>query len=278
MRTGVAPWRNPQILLWAVLLVLLAIVTVPIFWAILASFKTNMEIVNQPFSLPKTWNFDNYVKAWNLGNFNSYFWNTTLITIGGMVLVLVVACPAGYAFAQMKFKGNNLLFYLFLLGMALPVQAIIIPVFYQLKTFGLVDSLSGVVLVSAGLALPFSVFLMRNSMKDIQKELRESAYVDGASEWRAFFSIMLPLAKPAVVALLVFTFMSIWNDFLLPLVLLISNDKFTLSLGLLSFQGENSTNFGLIFAGTVISMIPSIIVYLIFQRQFVEGMSEGAVK
>ncbi|MCM3746984.1 carbohydrate ABC transporter permease [Paenibacillus pasadenensis] len=275
MRTRLA---NPQVLLWTVLLVLLAVVTLPIFWAVLASFKTNMEIVNQPFSLPKSWSFDNYAKAWDLGNFSTYFWNTTIITIGGMLLVLIVACPAGYAFAQIKFKGNNLIFYLFLLGMALPVQAIIIPVFYQLKSIGLVDSLSGVVLVSAGLALPFSVFLMRNTMKDIQKELRESAYVDGASEWRAFFSIMLPLAKPAVVALLVFTFMSIWNDFLLPLVLLISNENFTLSLGLLSFQGENSTNFGLIFAGTVISMIPSIIVYLIFQRQFVEGMSDGAVK
>lgn len=269
---------NPQVLLWTVLLVLLAVVTLPIFWAVLASFKTNMEIVNQPFSLPKSWSFDNYAKAWDLGNFNTYFWNTAIITLGGMLVVLIVACPAGYAFAQIKFKGNNLIFYLFLLGMALPVQAIIIPVFYQLKSIGLVDSLSGVVLVSAGLALPFSVFLMRNTMKDIQKELRESAYVDGASEWKAFFSIMLPLAKPAVVALLVFTFMSIWNDFLLPLVLLISNENFTLSLGLLSFQGENSTNFGLIFAGTVISMIPSIIVYLIFQRQFVEGMSDGAVK
>ena len=270
--------RHPQFLIWSFLLVLLLIVTVPIFWAVLASFKTNMEIVNKPFALPKSWNFDNYIGAWELGNFKAYFWNSAIITIGGMILVVVVACPAGYAFAQIKFKGNSFLFYLFLLGMALPVQAIIIPVFYQLKSMGLVDSLTGVVLVSAGLALPFSIFLMRNTMKDIQKELRESAYVDGASEWRTFFSIMLPLAKPGVVALLVFTFMSIWNDFLLPLVLLISNDKFTLSLGLLSFQGENSTNFGLIFGGTVISMIPSIIVYLIFQRQFVEGLSEGSVK
>lgn len=278
MQSRLKLWRNPQTFIWGILLVLLLIVTVPIFWAVLGSFKTNMDIVNHPFSLPKSWNFKNFIGAWELGNFKTYFWNSTIITIGGMVVVVLVACPAGYAFAQIKFKGNDLLFYLFLLGMALPVQAIIIPVFYQLKSMGLVDSLTGVVLVSAGLALPFSTFLMRNIMKDIPKELRESAYVDGATEWRTFFSIMLPLAKPGIVALLVFTFMSIWNDFLLPLVLLISNDKFTLSLGLLSFQGENSTNFGLIFGGTVISMIPSIAVYLIFQRQFVDGMSEGSVK
>ncbi|MNI02711.1 L-arabinose transport system permease protein AraQ [compost metagenome] len=278
MESRLKLWRNPQFLVGGILLVLLLIVTIPIVWAVLGSFKTNMEIVNQPFSLPKSWSFKNYIGAWELGNFKTYFWNSAIVTIGGMALVVLVACPAGYAFAQIKFKGSKGVFYLFLLGMTLPVQAIIIPVFYQLKSMGLVDSLTGVVLVSAGLALPFSTFLMRNTMKDIPKELRESAYVDGASEWRTFFSIMLPLAKPGVVALLVFTFMSIWNDFLLPLVLLISNNKFTLSLGLLSFQGDNATNFGLIFAGTVISMIPSIAVYLIFQRQFVEGMSEGSVK
>ncbi|MBS4208247.1 carbohydrate ABC transporter permease [Bacillus sp. FJAT-50079] len=269
---------SSQVTLWIFLFVLLLFITAPIFYAILASFKTNMEIFASPFSLPKTWSFDNLIQAWNLGNFQNYFLNSAFVTIGGMVIVALVACPAGYAFAQLSFRGNNLIFYLVLLGMALPVQAIIIPIFYQLRSMGLVDTLTGVTLVSAGLALPFSIFLMRNTFRDVPKELRESATIDGAGEWRTYWSVMLPLAKPGLVALLIFTFMNIWNDFLLPLVLLMSQEKFTISLGLYSFQGEQATNYALIFGGTVISMIPSIIVYLIFQRSFVEGMSSGANK
>lgn len=270
--------RHSEWVLWALLAVLLAMVCLPIVWAVLGSFKTNAEIVGSPFSLPKSWSLDNFTGAWQMGDFSAYFGNSAVIAIGSMALVVLAACPAGYAFAQIRFPGHKWIFYLFLIGMAMPVQAIIIPLFYQLKSLGLVNTLTGVVLVSSGLALPFSVFLMRNTMKDVPKQLRESAYIDGAGEWRTFFSIVLPLARPGIVALLVFTFMSTWNDFLLPLVLLVTEDKFPVALGLLSFQGENGSNLGYIFGGTVISMIPSIVVYLIFQRQFVEGMSAGAVK
>lgn len=147
------------------------------------------------------------------GDFKTYFLNSAFITGIGMFVVFLTACPAGYAFAQMSFPGNKLLLYLFIFGWSLPVQAIIIPVFFQLKSLGLVNTLTGITLVSVGMALPFSVFLMRNTFKDVPKELRESAYVDGAGEWRAFLYIMLPMAKPGIVALMVFTFMNIWNDF-----------------------------------------------------------------
>lgn len=267
-----------QVLLLMFLTISLMVIIMPILWVVLGSFKTTFEIANHPFSLPSTWNFDNLREAWELGNFKTYFINSAFITGIGMLIVFLTACPAGYAFAQMSFPGNKLLLYLFIFGWSLPVQAIIIPVFFQLKSLGLVNTLTGITLVSVGMALPFSVFLMRNTFKDVPKELRESAYVDGAGEWRAFLYIMLPMAKPGIVALMVFTFMNIWNDFLLPLVLLISEDKYTIPLGLLSFQGNNGSNYGLIFGGTLISMIPSIVVYLIFQRQFVEGMSAGSNK
>lgn len=278
MRGQLSAGRNSQVFLWVLLIVLLGIIVMPIFWVILGSFKTAFEIANYPFSLPASWNLDNLIGAWQLGNFKTYFFNSAFITVVGMIIVFLVACPAGYVFAQMTFPGNQILFYLFILGLSLPVQVIIIPVFFQLKTMGLVDSLTGITLVSVGMALPFSVFLMRNTFKDVPKELRESAYVDGAGEWRTYLKIMLPLAKPGIVALMVFTFMNIWNDFMLPLVLLISEDKYTIPLGLLSFQGNNASNYGLIFGGTLISMVPSVIVYLIFQRQFVEGMSAGSDK
>jgi ABC-type glycerol-3-phosphate transport system permease component len=267
-----------QIILWGLLFIALVITVIPLLWTFAGAFKTNFEILDDPFSLPKTFDFKNIIQAWQLGNFKTYFFNSAFITIFSMVIVILTACPAGYAFAQLKFKGNNLVFYLFILGLAIPVQAIIIPIFYQLKSMGMVNTLTGVTLVSSSLALPFSIFLMRNSFKDVPSELREAAYIDGASEWKTYFTVMLPLAKPAVVALLVFTFMHIWNDFLLPLVLLIDDSKYTIAVGLYSFQGEFASDYGIIFGGTLISMVPSIIVYLIFQRQFIEGMSSGANK
>lgn len=264
-----------QRIIWIVLLIGLLLTVSPILWVIIGAFKTNAEIFGKPFALPKSWDFSNLIEAWKLGNFKQYLLNSAFITSGGMFIVFLTACPAGYALAQIRFRGSNLLFYLFLLGMAIPVQAIIIPVFYQLKMLGLINTLTGVTLVSASFALPFSIFLMRNSFRDIPSEMREAAYVDGASEWRTFITVMLPMAKPGIVALMVFTFMNIWNDFLLPLVLLISDSKFTVALGLFSFQGQYVTNYNLVFGGTLISMIPSIIVYLIFQRQFISGMSAG---
>ncbi|MFB9275773.1 carbohydrate ABC transporter permease [Cohnella cellulosilytica] len=264
--------------IWIVLLLGLIFTVCPIIWVFIGAFKTNAEIFGKPFNLPKSWDFVYIKQAWSLGNFDRYLLNSAVTTIGGMAIVFLTACPAGYALAQMRFKGNNLLFYLFLMGIAVPVQAIIIPIFYQMKSLGLIDTLTGLTIVSASLALPFSIFLMRNSFKDIPTEMREAAYVDGAKEWKTFIFIMLPVAKPGVVALMVFTFMNIWNDFLLPLVLLISNENFTVSLGLFSFQGSYVTNYNLVFGGTLISMVPSILVYLIFQRQFTSGMSAGANK
>ncbi|WP_157812119.1 carbohydrate ABC transporter permease [Alteribacter populi] len=269
---------SSQLMIRVVLFLLLTLIIAPIIYAVLASFKTNMEIFSSPFSLPSSWNFENIVNAWQVGNFQQYIINSAIVTVGGMFVVALVASPAGYAFSQLTFKGNNLIFYIVLLGMALPVQAIIIPIFFHLRSMGLVNTLTGLTLVSAALALPFSIFLMRNTFRDVPKALRESAMIDGAGEWRIFWTVMLPLAKPGLVALLIFTFMNIWNDFLLPLVLLMSQSKYTISLGLYSFQGEMATNYSLIFGGTVISMIPSIIVYLIFQRSFIEGMSSGSNK
>jgi ABC-type glycerol-3-phosphate transport system permease component len=267
-----------QLVLWITLLVGLFLVASPILWVVLGAFKTNTEIFGSPFALPQSWKLDNIITAWNLGNFKTYLVNSILITAGGMLIVFLVACPAGYALAQLKFKGSKLMFYFFLLGIAIPIQSIIIPVFYQAKSFGLINTLTGITIISAALSLPFCVFLMRNSFKDVPSEIREAAVVDGAGEWKSYFMIMLPMAKPGVVTLMVYTFMHIWNDFLLPLVLLVSSDKYTLALGLYSFNQENVTEYGYIFGGTLISMIPSLIIYMIFQRQFISGMAAGSNK
>lgn len=270
--------KSSQTILWIFLFALFLLLAFPVFWGILGSFKSNTEILNSPFSLPKTFSFQYYLSAWDLGKFDVFFFNTAYVTFFGLIIKIAVATMAGYAFGQVRFKGRELLFYLFLAGLTLPPQTVIIPLFYQLKSMGLVNSLWGVILPSIASGLPFGVFLMRNTFRGLSKELKESAYMDGASEWRIFLSIMTPLAKPGVVALVIFTFMGMWNDYLLPLIVLITPDKFTIPIGLAAFASEFTTNYPVIFAGSVISMIPTVIVYLIFQRQFIEGVSAGSQK
>lgn len=270
--------QNGQLLLRIVLILLLILLVTPVIWVILGSFKSNAEILNHPFGLPASFSFHNYISAWQLGHYGKYLSNTAYITFFGLILVVVVGSAAGYALAQISFKGRDLVFYLFLIGLTLPTQTIIIPLFYQLKSLGLVNTLWGVIFSMVGLGIPFGIFLMRNTFRDLPRELRESAYVDGAGEWRTFISIMLPMAKPGVLALVIFSFMSMWNEYLLPLVILIDPSKFTIVVGLSAFSTEQTTNYSAIFAGSVISMIPIVLVYILFQRQFIEGVVAGAQK
>lgn len=270
--------KSSQLVLWCLLSALLVMLVTPLIWVLFSSFKTNADILNYPFSIPKSVSLTNYISAWNLGKFNIYFINTLYITFFGLIIMVAFGTMAGYAFGQIQFPFRETLFYIFLAGLTLPSQTVIIPLFYLLKSLGLVNTLWGVILASVGMGLPFSVFLMRNTFKGLPKEMRESAYMDGASEWKTFLWIMLPLSKPAIVALVIFTFMGLWNEYLLPLVVLITPDKFTIAIGLASFQSELYTNYSVIFAGAVISMIPSILIYLLFQRQFIEGVLSGAQK
>jgi ABC-type glycerol-3-phosphate transport system permease component len=275
---GLGSIKGRQVILWVTLLILLSLSIMPIIWAVFGSFKTTEEIILQPFSLPSNWSFDNIIRAWTEGNFQTYFLNSTFLTLVTMLVVFIAACPAGYALAKFPFKGRNFLFYFFLAGMTLPVQSIIIPLFFQMRNMGMIDTLLGTSLVLGAVALPFSIFLMRNTFKDIPDEIKESAEMDGASEWRIFIQIMLPLAKPGISAMLVFAFLAAWNDFLIPYLLLLSKDNLTIPIGLYYFQGQHTTNYALIYGATLISMIPSIIVYLILQRQFIEGMAAGSAK
>ncbi|TVY10448.1 carbohydrate ABC transporter permease [Paenibacillus cremeus] len=270
--------NTTQLLLWCAMMVLLVLLVTPITWVLFSSFKDNTDIMNHPFSLPSTLSLANYISALKIGKFYAFFSNTLYVTFFGLILGVGVATLAGYAFGQIRFWGREPLFYMFLLGLTLPSQTVIIPVFYLLKSMGLINTLWGVILASVGMGLSFGVFLMRNTFKGLPKELKESAYMDGAGEWRTFLWVMLPLAKPALVALVIFTFNGLWNEYLLPLVVLIKPDKFTIAVGLTAFQSEQYTNYSIIFAGAVISMIPSIILYLIFQRQFIEGLLSGAQK
>jgi ABC-type glycerol-3-phosphate transport system permease component len=261
--------------------VLLGVVLVatlfPFAWTILDSLNTNKGIFDGQL-VPDALHWENYPRAWQTGRLQSYFGNSVVVAVASVALTLAVCCPAGYAFGRLRFPGSRLLFYAYLLGLTVPFQAVLIPIFYMLKSMGLIDSLLGIVLTQVGTGVPFGAFLMRNFFRGLPNELADAARIDGCNELSLFWRVMLPLVRPAALALLIFSFMGSWNDYLLPLIALQTDARRTLPVGLVNFSTQYVTDYSLVFAATVITFLPVIAVYLLFQRQFVEGISVGATK
>jgi raffinose/stachyose/melibiose transport system permease protein len=251
----------------------------PFAWLIVSSLKTEAEISRaDPFSLPAEAMWHNYVDAWQIGGFGTLFINSLANVAGVVILTLAVAAPAGYAFSKIRFPGREWLFYLLIIGLTIPVQAIIIPLYQVLFGLGLINSLLGITLAQVSNGIPFAVFLMRSFFTGVPDELVEAAKVDGASHPRILVSVMLPLAAPALGALVVISALSTWNDFFLPLVVLISPTIQTLPLGLVRFASTYSSEYRLVFSGTVITFVPVILLYILTQRRFTEGLTQGALK
>lgn len=261
------------------LFALLTLTLLPFAWLIVSSFKTNNEIfVGVPYALPQQWNWENYVIAWQRGNFGRLFLNSTIIAVSVVILSLVINCPAGFAFAKLRFRGNNILFYLCLFGLTIPIQAIIVPLYQLLQQMGLINTLLGVILVQVGSGVPFGLFIMRNFFRSLPDELVDAARIDGCGNFQIFGQVLLPLAIPAVLALTIISALGTWNDFFLPLVVLITSDVQTVPLGLVRFADQYSSEQRLIFSGTVISFLPIVILYVIAQKHFVQGLTQGALK
>lgn len=264
---------------YTVAILFLIISIIPFIWIWSSAFKTNMEISENPFSLPKKLHIENISEVWYKGHFNIYFTNSLIVTIPNVILVVFLSSIAGFAFSKMKFIGRNILFYMFILGFTIPVQAIIISLFYDFQNYGLINKLSGLILAETGIGLPFGIFLMRSFFMNLPNEIYDAAKIDGCSNFRAFYSIFLPLAKPAVLSLVVFQTIWSWNEFLLALLLIQSENLRTIPLGLMFLKGGRYTlNYSQIAAGITVVSLPLIIVYLIFQRTFIEGITAGAVK
>lgn len=251
----------------------------PFAWLILSSLKTEGEIGQaDPFSLPAAAMWHNYVDAWQIGGFGVLLVNSLLNLAGVVVLTLIVCAPAGYAFAKIKFAGRGWLFYVLIFGLTIPIQAIVIPLYQVLFGLGLINSLWGITLAQVSNGIPFGIFLMRSFFAGVPDELVEAAKIDGASHWQILRKVMLPLAGPALQALVIICALSTWNDFFLPLVVLISPDVQTLPLGLVRFASTYSSEYRLVFSGTVITFLPIILLYILTQRRFTEGLTQGALK
>lgn len=261
------------------LLLLFAVISLyPVIVTMITALRSAREVTRSPFSLPTEIYWQNLSTAWVKGRFGEYFMNSVIIVVPTVIGVVVLSCLAGYGIARFRFAGRAPIFYLILLGLTVPFQSVMIPLYYQLLGAGLIGTYWAVILPGIAFGLPFGTFLMQAFFEDLPGELADAARVDGCSEWRIFLSVMLPLAWPAVSTLLVFQFMRTWNEFLMPLLYLQTESLRPIPLGLMFFQGTYTRDIGLIAAGVSIAAIPVIIVYLLFQRQFVSGLTAGALK
>ena len=269
----------------------------PLYWIITGSFKVKGEIIApQPTWWPQEWTMVNYenlmskrsAPLFSLELFDyiisgptvpgalRWLVNTVFMSVTSMLLTCLTSAMAGYALAKKRFFGRGLLFSLIVCAMALPKQVILIPLVREMSALHLYDSIWSVIFPIVG--WPFGVFLLKQFAEGIPTEMVEACRIDGASEWRTFTDVMFPMVKPGVGACAIFTFINSWNDYFMQLIMLMSTKELTISVGIATMQGENSTDFGLLMAGSALASVPIIIVFLIFQKYFTKGITMGAVK
>ncbi len=279
MNTAVLKKHTPLTVLLMGLLILNTIgVVVPLLVALVSSFKSTAEIMNEPFGLPQSWSLTNFAQVLGEGNFAIYFRNSVLVTVGSEVIILTLSAMAGYALGRYRFRLNAALYTLILMGLMIPAKLLLVPLFLQLKQMDLLDSLWGLILVYAAGGIPAGVFIMTGFFRALPNALEAAARIDGASDWTIFHRIMLPLVRPQLAIVAIYTSIPIWNDFLLPIVFISSPNLKTVPQGLSVFFGEHAVNMGALFAGLTISALPLVALYLVLSEQFIKGLTAGAVK
>ena len=260
-----------------VLTTMAILILVPIVWTVLSSFKTPSELAQRPPSvLPESFSLDNYTTAIQSFNFLTYLRNSVIVVVGATLLTLVINSMAAYALAKYNFRGRNFLFLITLATIMIPLQVILIPVYQVTASLGLVNTLWGLIIPTA--ATPTGVFLLRQYMLTIPDELIEAARMDGASEFRVFRSVVLPVCRPALAVVAIFSVVWRWNDFLWPLVIAQDESVYTLPVAIARFAGQQSVPFNLILAMSVVSMVPVIVVFLFAQKQIVKGIATTGLK
>ncbi|HEY3528169.1 MAG TPA: carbohydrate ABC transporter permease [Nocardioides sp.] len=279
-----SPWtggdRAVEATSHALLTIWSIIVIVPFLWVLLSSFKTTKEILASPFSLPAHWSFDNYVNAWTDAGIRHFFLNTVIVVGAALVLVMLLGAMCAYVLARFAFRGALFIYYAMLAGLTFPIFLAIVPLFFILKNGGLLNTLPGLIMVYVAFALPFTVFFLYAFFKTLPHEVYEAALIDGAGDWRIFFQIMLPMARPGIAAVAIFNFLGLWNQFLLPVALNTDPNRYVLTQGMAEFasQAGYAVDFGALFAAVVITVVPVLVVYVIFQRRLEGSVSQGTFR
>jgi raffinose/stachyose/melibiose transport system permease protein len=268
------PWATLALYVFLTAYCLLSLF--PMVWVLLSSFKTNTEIFNAILALPSSWSFDNFAKAWTGASIGRAMFNTILVTVPTLVIVLLFGSMAAFVLARVM--PNRWLYFFFVIGITIPVQVIVIPTFVLLRTFDLLNSLFTMVLLYSATSLPLAVFILTGFMRAIPKELEEAAEVDGASLTQIFFQIILPMSRPALAVVGTLTFLYCWNEYFFALVMIASEELKLLPQAIAALRGQYAVDYGLQMSGLVLAVIPVIVVYILFQEQFIKGATAGAVK
>lgn len=272
--TGVNVVAHVLLVIWSLIVVL------PLLWVLLSSFKSTKEVLGDPLTWPDHFRWKNYVIAWTTSGVGDFFVNTVIVVGSALVIVMVLGAMCAYVLARFSFPGNRLIYYLMLAGLTFPIFLAIVPLFFILQNFGLLNTLPGLTVSYIAFALPFTVFFLHAFFKTLPNDVYEAAQVDGAGEWRTFFQVMLPMAKPGMASVSIFNFLGLWNQFLLPIALNTDQSHYVLTQGMASFQSQAgyAVNFGALFAAVVITVAPVLVVYIIFQRQLQGSVVAGALK
>jgi len=268
--------RREQALTYTLLGVFSLIALVPIAGIVLTALQAPGELAS--FGEPSGFHPGNFATAWDEGNFSSYLRSSLIVAVAVVAASTLLSIPAGYAFGMMRFRGEQALFYLFLLGLMVPLEATIVPLYYDLRDLGLTDTYWALILPQSGVSVAFGTFWMRAFFRSTPSSLVEASRLDGASSLGTLWRVIMPLARPAVLTMVVLVFMWTWNEFLLALVMVSDEDLRTAPLGLAFFQGRNTSDEALLAAGSLIVAAPVVLVYLFLQRHFIRGMLSGAVK
>lgn len=272
--------RKPGMLIYdyVIMLVVLVISVFPLLWVVLSSFKTNKEILSSAFSLPRAPSFEGYAIAMEKANIPMRFMTSLIVAGISTIIAVVIYSMAAYVLARIDFKGKTILFTLLISSMLIPSNAMIQPVYYVIKSLGLYDTKSGLILVYTGFGMAMCLFLMRSAFMSVPKELEEAAYLDGAGFVKTFSVVMLPVSKPAIASSAILTFIFSWNEFLYAMLLTSSERNRTLPLTIKYFTSSFSFNYTSLFAALVLCIVPTLIMYIVMQEQVAESMIAGSVK
>lgn len=274
--------RRRRLPAWRLVILLLLgvgalVMMVPFLYTISTALKPNAFVFTPEF-FPRHPTLENFATAWNSNNFQRYFLNSLKVATISSLLTVFVATTQAYAFARMRFPGKNLIFNLYLVTMMIPGMLFIIPQFLQARELGLLNSHLGLIVFYVVGSIPFQTFLLRGFFESIPRSIEEAAYVDGAGRFTTFVRVVLPLAGPAVGTSMIFSFLGNWDEFTWALTIINDTALRTLPIALRLFQGQHASQWGLVFAASLIAIIPVIIVFVVFQRSFVKGVAAGGVK
>lgn len=271
--------RFTNSVLYVILTIMAVLWLVPFIIIVLTSVRSMNDLIgNGVFAWPKQFVWSNFERAWNIGNFSTYFRNSLLLILVKVPLGIVIAALAAYPLAKMQFRLRSFIFIFFLFGLAIPVHVTLTPLLVMMKQLGIEGSLPALIPPYVVFGLPFQIFVLRAFFRNVPSELLEAARLDGATEWGNFWRILMPLSTPALATLFIIDALATWNELLIALVLISSNASRTVPVGLLQFQGQFSSSYTQLMAGVVISIAPVVILYIFLQRYMVAGLTAGALK